>query len=302
MPDRDGNGRVLAFLTGGGGPFGGYTSVSSYPRSDCGSAGVQGEAFYLNVKIGLDESEDPTVLHEVAHIADLGWNLDRLGNPIWSIEGFAKTVQTLWTMRGATNPLLANQAEPPSHIVNGSGPTWMCWLPRHIGISAINAAGHDLLVYNSGCQQVTYILARYATETGSTTAQAVKRWSELDTRSDFPAFYAAMLGTDVSRASVWAEYLLSWYADDYVNGTIDALQERTWNLRALYASGPFAQPFPLPDVAVPPNGGTLALILSVPDVRHIEFTSTAGTRVLYVSPSGQGLQNPSTDLAILRVR
>jgi hypothetical protein len=212
------------------------------------------------------------VVHELAHIADLGWQPSNTGHA-FAFEGFATFISTVFPDRRRGDPFASNLASHPKY---GDGASAFCVVNPSSVFSASNNLAWN---YGPGCNFAGYLFTLRRSATGETFQQMASRWSSIQPPTTLHELVERFLGPE-QPALRFAEWFLSWYADDFVPGTSSVLDQPYWNPRAFWATwlSGFG-PYPLPHAVLGASPAYSDMRLAPIDARFIEFTAVPGTRL-----------------------
>ncbi len=295
LTDLDENGKLTVYVTGTT-HVPNLAFVNSNMRTDCPTTPAPGEAIFLNWNHSTraPRYDQAVVVHEMAHIADLGW---RRTQGTWSVEGFANFVTSLFPFRASPDPLAIN-SERIAAYPDGSSLGCFWRLSEALSDAPFGGAW----MYSTGCNLVGYIFQQYRSQFGGSLKDTFTAWSNsgpILTVADADTF----LKHQADSSDVFAHWLLMWYADDLVLGTPPVLQHSMWNMRELWRNDYLYWGFdeyPLPLVRLTSTAPAASFDIGAPDAKYIEFTGSATV------PLNVRVSKPSTTrslkLVVLRVQ
>jgi len=300
FPDKDQDGRVIAYVTvdAAVGAAGIALPWSSY-RADCGVMGPPGESILLNLQMAtspvppliIPTLRQGVILHELAHIADLGWYPPYFGGHATIFEGFATFLQAEYVDRVGPEPSPRNRevyAEYPDTGILG------CFVFPGLHLPSFYSEPHRV-----GCHLAGYLIARRRAATGESFRESAVRWSSTDIPASLPLWAERFLGQPGQGTSIFADWLLSWYSDDFVPGAGTESQQPYWNSRAGASRYLSSLPGLFPATNVGAGAARYPLRLGTIDARYFEFRASAATRLSLrglVPPDARG----KTGLMLLR--
>ena len=298
LPDRDGNGKLMIYVSGAArSPS---FAIFGNLRADCLAAEDAGEGIFLNADNGGEiygpYISEVTLAHEISHVVDLGHG-DR-GTKVrggWSVEGFATLGAVLYMERARPDIFTMNRDTVPrswgGFATCAAWPTSLRSGPRTTG-----------WMYSTGCNMVSYLVKRYHARFGGTLKDALTAWAGLrstDTMDDAQA----MLRLPPTAPPTFGSWLLSLYADEYVQGAPPELSQPMWNTRKLW-SWWFAEepdsPYPFPDVRLAESAPAIGLKLGAPSAYYVEIEASSDATSLHVTQSDG--QAADARLLLLRAR
>ena len=270
IPDQDGSGNLIVYVSGTT-TISGQAHVKSNARADCLAPYPPGEAIFLSWShpFRAPEYNMMPVVHEMAHVADLGWDTS-LGSR-WTFEGFATFMGNLYPVRTLPNPMTVNLARHPTFL---DGSQLFCL--GSLGRAFEFAPSGDDWAYVLGCNFVSYLIQRRHRRSGLGLKDAIVAWSDstgVRTTTDATRY----IGEDGDSLQAYAEWLLSLYADDRQPGVALELQNTMWHSPQLWSNDLALFPFdPLPLIRLTKTAPTSAFMLGAPDAHYVEFTAGAG--------------------------
>lgn len=302
--DLDSNGRVIAYFTANGAPTSvapgaGYAFPSSSLRVDCGDSTVAapGESILMGFsQVGVSYN---TLVHELAHVADLGWSRVMAR---WQVEGYAVFAANAFKLRNLGDPLTMNI----ENFVRGGQ------FPGSDGDSGAScifrfqqafyeAPDGGPWVYPFGCNLIGYVFKLFRDRFGGSLRDIHTAWTRVNA-STFDDVERNFLQAEGATGSLLSEWLLSFYADDYVTQTSNGLQQGMLNVREYWRNELSSLgAFPLPDVRFATLPGATIQYLGAPDARWLEFEVPAGALFQVETKFGTDL-NERLGLTFLRVR
>lgn len=280
IPDDDGNGKLIAYVTGVA-DIGNDISFVYSMRSDCPAGSGAGESILLDwtpLLAGAPFVSPNSVVSTIARIADIGWR-DHVRSGSWAIDGFGRLMANLYLVRSSPDPLSLNLTHTP---LDASSQYAYCTFRLRDAFAA--GTFNSLWTLVLGCDMMGYMFQQYHAKFGGTLKDAVVAWSKVPittTMEDADTYFQQPRGATRS----FPHWLLSWYADDYVAGVPQELTQSMWNLRQLWRNEWGSLPFTAPDIALGPTSPAASFKLGAPDARFIEFVAPSGA-VIGVTRSG----------------
>lgn len=298
-PDSDGDGRLNVVVADGLGS-GAYYGGLGIHADDCIGDFVRMDHDVLDRP--LDDPVNPPVglvVHEAMHWYDLGPDPTRKSFvQDWSIEAVAELTQKLWIWERDGADVWGNRGSTCPDDWPNSVPCGTTFLREsRFGWPGLSRGGG----YTHG-MYLTLWLVQQALEAGDPPAATLGLLRRRNVPAPYeedalrrttvaiaPLFEAAG-GSGRTEAELQGEYLLSFYADDFVEGISPRLTNRAWDLAR---SGPL---YPLRRFVMGREHAMEIFGLAKPDGIVFEVTALPGS-VLTLTPSTDDLH-----LAVVRAR
>ena len=301
IPDADGNRRVVMLA-----PFGvdgfAYAMPNGYGRPDCTYGAAGGEAFMLRSNYMLTNpgpnlaTSVSLAAHETAHLVDHKGTLSDRQGSAWSGEGFATQFNWLWAAGSAGAPYSSNRSAAWTRLVEGTGTGYSCVDPQRATWAALRQLANGTVSYTSACAMVRSMIARGIAR-GLSERDALMKFIALRRRATFADAVNEYDNTARPPEAIAGEWLMMWFADDFVSGTSPALQDPAMNWRSAWT----LSPWPLPEASLSP-GDSVEFGLGEPDVRHYQAALPPYGRVRYRQTNGAPVPQSRAALGLLRIR
>ena len=268
IPDKDSTGKLIVYV-GDAKTLPNWANVLGTGMRRCPGSG---ESIFLNAVDAILPLE--AFIHEVGHVADLGWSTTLHAEDGMYEEGTATFFATLYQQGNSDTTLFANA----SAFGAVDGITTFCVLPRWQTMSGPYSVGR---AYPFGCFVLGYLLQRRIQTVGGSLHDALAQWGARGDSVLTITRAAAALGIP-NAPDVFPEFLASWYADDYVSGSSPALQITMWNVREIMQTPGISSQyqFVMPDLAWSNAGGDATFAFGAPDARFVQFEAGANTALI----------------------
>ena len=240
-----------------------------------------------------------TLSHESGHVYDFSnlerWleerNFDFIRHD-WTNEAVAAFFDWL-TIMGGSESLLNGNRDKAEPVGDGFSTGWSCAYPSRASLRGFYT--RSLYAYATTCQWTSW-LSQQAADRGVSIGQVFSRLRDIPKRRTMADMYNAVIGTSRSPSEIVGEWLLSWYADDFVPGTAPPLQDRAFNLRKAVPG------YEWPSVTWTDQSTSVRTQIGEPDVYMVEIRASGSTIVDFRLASGENLPGDRLGVAILRAK
>jgi hypothetical protein len=223
--------------------------------------------------------------HETAHVYDHSTVNDRYRLD-WTNEAYAVFFEWL-TMSGGSTALLDG-----NYTRGVAGDHGTCGDPSRSSLRGFYT--RPLFHYPTTCQWESW-LAQRAADQGIPLSSVFSKLREPIQRQTMAHMYNAVLGTNRPSSEVAGEWLLSWYADDFVPGTARALQDRAFKLRSVPG-------YEWPSVVWADQSASVKTMIGEPDVFMVEVRASGSTAIDIRLSNGLSLPSDRLGVALIRAK